>query len=321
MSWGERWSRSGPMLYAWTARVPGDDEVGPDEPELDEVLADERDRLYDHAGIDEPQPQTTDEVTAAPVIDDIPVPAVVRREDDLWAARAVVRREDRDGQPVDLTVTVMGRGVSLEAVRLAPAGDLAPYLAGREEQQARLLQHLASVAGPPPEELEIPPARGVEAYLALIEDSIASADASRRAAREGRCRREPRDWSDHEGRLWEAAVRAQMRLATQTRDQADEAVGSLVNHMIELSEAADWFADPALRQPAIDESLRYVIFDSDVPSRPAQEAWQRAWARRRHPPFLDPQPAQEAVRVLAASFERDRAELLDASRRWIDERQ
>jgi hypothetical protein len=112
-----------------------------------------------------------------------------------------------------------------------------------------------------------------------------------------------------------------MRLATQTRDQADKAVGSLVNHMIELADAAEWFSDPALRRAAIDESLRYVIFDSDVPSRPAQQAWQRSWDKRRHPPFLDPQPAQEAVRVLAASFERDRAELVDAWRRWIDERQ
>jgi hypothetical protein len=63
LSWGEPLSRSGPMLYAWTARVPPDDEVGPDEPELDEVLADERDRLYDHVGIDEPPPQTTEEAT------------------------------------------------------------------------------------------------------------------------------------------------------------------------------------------------------------------------------------------------------------------
>ncbi len=57
-----------------------------------------------------------------------------------------------------------------------------------------------------------------------------------------------------------------MRLATQTRVEADDAVGSLVNRMIELCEAADWFCDPTLRQPAIDESLRYVIFDSEVPA-------------------------------------------------------
>jgi hypothetical protein len=43
---------------------------------------------------------------------------VVRREDDLWAGRMVLSREDRDGQPVDVMVTVMGRVVSLDTVRL-----------------------------------------------------------------------------------------------------------------------------------------------------------------------------------------------------------
>lgn len=320
LRWGEPLSRSGPMLSAWTARVPPDEEGGPVEPELEEVLADERDRLYDDAGIDEPQPQSVEEISATLVIDDIPVSAVVRREDDLWAARVVLSREGRDGQPVDVMVTVMGRGVSLDAVRLAPAGYVAPYLAGREEREARLVQQLALVADPAREKLELSAARGVEAHLALIEDCVADADASRRAVREGRRHREPRGAAEQQGRLWEAAVRAQMRLATQTRDEADEAVGSLVNHMTELSEAADWFGDPALRQPAIDESVRYVIFDSDVPSRPAQQAWQRSWDRRRRPSFLDP-PAQEEAREIAASIERDHAELLNAWRRWINERQ
>jgi hypothetical protein len=249
---GLRWGE--PLLSAWTARVPPDEEGGPVEPELEEVLADERDRLYDDAGIDEPQPQSVEEVSATLLIDDVAVPAVVRREDDLWAARVVLSREDRDRQPVDVMVTVMGRGVSLDAVRLAQVRDLGPYLAGREQTEARLLQRFA--AGSAREELQIPAARGVEAHLALIEDSVAHADASRRATREERRRREPRGWADQQGRPWEAAVRAQMRLATQTRDEADEAVGSLVNHMTELSEAADWFGDPALRQPAIDESVR-----------------------------------------------------------------
>jgi hypothetical protein len=43
---------------------------------------------------------------------------VLRCEDDLWAGRVVLNREDRDGQPVDVMVTVMGRVVSLDTVRL-----------------------------------------------------------------------------------------------------------------------------------------------------------------------------------------------------------
>ena len=48
----------------------------------------------------------------------VPVSAVLRCEDDLWAGRMVLSREDRDGQPVDVMVTVMGRVVSLDTVRL-----------------------------------------------------------------------------------------------------------------------------------------------------------------------------------------------------------
>ena len=75
-------------------------------------------RLYDHAGIDEPEPQTAEEVTATMVIDASRYPPWCVCEDDLWAGQVVLSREDRDGQPVDVMVTVMGRVVSLDTVRL-----------------------------------------------------------------------------------------------------------------------------------------------------------------------------------------------------------
>lgn len=267
---GDLFAADGPMLYVRT--VMGDPDDGSVvEPTLPEVVADERDRLYDHAGIDEPEPPDAETGTASLPVADRPTPVEVRQEGQVWAARTSLRHTSADGITTAVTVTVVGRGIALDAVRLHSVDDLAPYLRGRD--QARPLERAPAPSDPA--DWELPPAHGFEAHHAYLEASLAEVEAGHDAMRVGRHYRPRRGWMARQQRLQEAAVRAQMKLATQDRDEAEESVLSLVSHMIHLSEEAHWFADDRLRQGALEESVRYHVFDSDVPSRPAQLAWQQ----------------------------------------------
>ncbi len=309
LAWGNVVSVSGPMLHVRTARMPTSEEGGAVEPDLEDVLADERDRLYDHAGIDEPEPETREQYTGSLPINDRQVSVTVRREDGLWAARAVIDVES-GARAEAVMVTVVARGVAFDTVRLGRVADLAAYTAARRRFLRRVLGHRPVLT--PPEQLDLPPTQGLQAHLAVVELALSDADDLRRAVREGRRWRPPRDWGERYGMLREAAVRAQMTLGADTRSQAEDAVSSLVNHLAQLAEEADWFAYPALRQTAIDETIHYIVFDADVASRPAQQAWQRTWAaRRRLPPR-----GGAAMRDLFTSMEHDRFEWLDAWRRW-----
>jgi hypothetical protein len=306
--WGDTSSESGPMLQVRTPRMPTGGHGGLVEPDLDEVLADERDRLYDHAGVDEPEPKTLQQYTGNLPIDDRRVSVTVRREDGLWGARAVV-----DVEPDAVMVTVVARGAAFDTVRLGRVADLAPYLAARRRFMRQVDKH-----GPvltPPEQLDLPPARGLQAHLAFVESALSDAEQLRSAIREGRRYRPPRNWGERYGLLREAAVRAQLTLAGDTRAQAEDAVSSLVNHLVQLAEEADWFADPALRHAAIDETIRYVVFDADVASRLAQQAWQRTWSARRRLP-----PRSDSMREFFTSLEHDRIAWLDAWRHWTEAR-
>lgn len=267
---GDLLAAGGPMLYVRTV-MADPDEGSAVEPALADVVADERDRLYDHAGIDEPEPPDAETGTASLPVADRPTPAGVRQEAQVWAARTSLRHTGPDGMTTAVTVTVVGRGVAVETVRLCAVDDLAPYLRGRD--QSRPLERAPAPSDPA--DWDLPPTHGFEAHHAYLEASLAEAEAGHEAMRDGRHYRPRRGWMERQQRLQEAAVRAQMKLATQRRDEAEESVFSLVSHMIQLSEEAGWFADDRLRRAALEESVRYHVFDSDVPSRPAQEAWQR----------------------------------------------
>lgn len=278
-------------------------------PDLADALADERDRVEDYAGRDRPRPdhpptgQTSqadradqesqtgradqaDQVDGGPtdrsqaqerdaVLDlgGQPLPVRLRVEDQLWAAAG---RIELPGTGT-LWVSVVSRGVPADAVHLEVVPGLGPFLDARPRVLAELVDALP--AEPEPQTLDLPPARGFDAHRALIEVTLAD-------VHELRTRFRPRRQHAEDPAHWEAAVRAQMRLATEDRPTALAAVTSLVNHVIRLSEQP-WFDDQRLASAAVEETLRWVVFDSDVPSRRAQQAWVAWWRMQCTPPPVD----------------------------------
>ncbi|MFI9158635.1 hypothetical protein [Kitasatospora aureofaciens] len=277
---GDWTTAAGPYVTVRTYR-PGADgcEVLP---ELEDVVEDERDRVYEQLGIDEGDGPgqvralrewiTVDgEYCAIEVHEDRPVasggsgPA-----GQVWAGRLRV-----GGQ----AVTVCGRGLPPGRVELGGIGDFECYLRGRTE----LLRDLASRRARyvPVEERELPPAVGLEAHRELIAQSIAEAAAIEAQVRVGRTPRLPRGLrGDVCAERWETAVRQQMRLATETREEAAAAVTSMVNHLNRLSQQTHWLVGTPEGEAAVEEVVRYTVFASEVASLPAQRAWEQLWRER-----------------------------------------
>ncbi|MFB7911094.1 hypothetical protein ACFC1T_32125 [Kitasatospora sp. NPDC056076] len=290
---GDWTTAAGPYVTVRTYR-PGADgcEVLP---ELEDVVEDERDRVYEQLGVDEGDGPgrvrtlrewiTVDgEPCAVEVHEDRPVPggaagggapggaSVVGSEaaGPVWAVRLRV-----DGQ----AVTVCGRGLPPGGVELAGIGDFDCYLRGRTE----LLRDLASRRARyvPVEERELPTVAGLEAHRELIAQSIAEAAAIEAQVRVGRTPRLPRGLrGDVCAVRWEAAVRQQMRLATETREEAAAAVTSMVNHLNRLSQQTHWLIGTPQGEAAVEEVVRYTVFASEVASLPAQRAWEQLWRER-----------------------------------------
>ncbi|NHC44678.1 hypothetical protein [Motilibacter aurantiacus] len=184
------------------------------------------------------------------------------------------------------------------------------------DARSRLAEELARRSAARPEEADLPPARGFEAHRALIAGLLQPPPEPPPASRRGRLLERVRrlrggdagavDLPDP-ALLLEAAVRAQARLAAESRDEAAAAIAALVAHVKRTAEL-DWAADPRRWDAAVEEMLRFVVFDSDVPSRRAQEAWRRLWANRAR--SADPRLAVPLARALAAE-ERDWREAWD----------
>ncbi|WP_433790997.1 hypothetical protein [Actinoplanes sp. CA-252034] len=83
----------------------------------------------------------------------------------------------------------------------------------------------------------------------------------------------PRSWTD----LWRNAVRRQTDLAGEPEEAARRSVQAMLDQLTRLDREAGWFrADQGLRDRAISETLLYgTRLGPDVPSRPAQLAWDR----------------------------------------------
>ncbi|MGW4898066.1 hypothetical protein ACWEQL_38320 [Kitasatospora sp. NPDC004240] len=256
-------------------------------PELEDVVEDERDRIYEQLGIDEGDGpgrvralrewiNVNGEPQAVEVHED-------RRESVLlgpdgarpgagpvWAGRLRV---------AGVAVTVCGRGVAPGAVELAAIADFEPHIRGR----SALLRGLAArrECYVPVEQRELPPVTGLEAHRAVIEHSIAETAAIEAQVRARRTPRLPRGLRGETGALrWEAAVRQQMRLASETRDEAVAAVTAMVNQLTRLSQQTHWLVGTAEGAAAVEEAIRWTVFASEVPSLPAQRAWQQLWSAR-----------------------------------------
>ncbi|MCA1845265.1 MAG: hypothetical protein LC792_19145 [Actinobacteria bacterium] len=251
------------------------------EEKLADVLADERDRLFEHAGIDEPDPDDAVERSAVLIIDGAAVTGTMRTEGSLWAARAEI---DAENSGREVVVTVVSRGVPIERLELATITDLAPYLRGRRTMLARsLMSELHRRHWPRRRTRSATPEA---AHRALIEHSIAQSERLREALNAGRRPRPSRQPEPKED-LWQTAVKAQMTVRHLRRADANDAVTVMINHMTSLAEKAAWFNDqPALRAAAIDDTIRFTAHDQPVASLAAQKAWVEAWSVQRSAPSL-----------------------------------
>jgi hypothetical protein len=248
---------------------------------LAELLADERDRLFDQDGVDEPEPVRTAEAAVDLAIDAVRTPARIRREDGLWAAQLTVPGElGSDDRQRTSAVSVLARGLPAEAVTLTVIGDLSPLAtAGEAGYRARL----EAARDRPRPEPQTPV--GLEGHQALVAYLLSEPRPPRR-------RQPPRRRPEDHGALWQSAVLGQMRLAGQSRDEADHAVSLLVNQLLRLAETVPWWESDG--DDAITESIRYTVFDSDVASRSAQVSWPGVFDQHRS---LD--PAADRLQVIA----------------------
>ncbi|MFB6890109.1 hypothetical protein ACFCX4_12415 [Kitasatospora sp. NPDC056327] len=254
-------------------------------PELEDVVEDERDRVYEQLGVDEGDTPGRVRALREWITVDGESRAVEVHEDrrGLWSGAALPGcRPISDAEPVwagrfrvdGLTVTVCGRGVPPGRVELARIRDHERCLSGR----TALLRELAVRRGRPVpvEQRELAPVVGLEAHRAVIAHGIGEAAAVEARLRSGRPPRPPRGARAEAGALrWEAAVRQQVRLASETRTEAVEAVGSLVEQLGRLSQLTHWVVGTPDGEAAVEESIRYAVFASEVASLPAQWAWAR----------------------------------------------
>lgn len=213
----------------------------------------------DQVGDDSPVPDRA--VPASLVVDGAPVAATMLRAGDrFWAAQCWHR---------DHEIVVVARDWAPEAASLASVPDVEPFLRARAAYIAALRED--PPAPPAPVDVDDPHRALVDALLAATV-----------AISEDRLREHLRVRRSIHG-LWEATVSAQAELTGQSRDEANDVVTTMVNQLTGLREHAPWFtADPRLREAAITETIAYWTgADRSVPSRPAQEAWQRHWEGRR----------------------------------------
>lgn len=269
LHYGESLSSTGPAVCVRTAVQRQDGHV---EPDLSELIADERNRLFDHAGIDEPDPidDPIDDLRTLE-IDGGRVDARLLLDGELWAARV----EFPPGVGVEngrRVVSVVSRGVAPSDVRLAFVRDLNPYLDGRDRFIKSMIER---GAGSAPGGGSVP--EGEAALRGIIEYCIRESEEHEERRGVGR-RRSPRQSPDHRYELWRAAVRFQASAWDQGEHQANEQVTSVVNHLGRLSREAPWFAvREDVRSAAIDEAIAYVARGEAVASADAQRAWNELW--------------------------------------------
>ncbi|MEY9964661.1 hypothetical protein ABIA33_002703 [Streptacidiphilus sp. MAP12-16] len=317
LSHGDLFTGEGPYVAVQTVVT----DAGYRERPLQDVIEDERDRLFEHAGIDEGEaPDLAVESEPWFTIDGIPVRAALRGEGRLWAARLVVGGPDsplrnRGGEPV--TITVTGRGIAPDRVALRTVEDLEPYAFGRQERLSALAERREPQVHV--RERELPEPAGLDAHRRLVEFSVQHALRLEAAARAGHRPREPRAGRVDRGELWESAVRQQMRLAREDRVAANEAVTALVNQMVRLAERAAWFPGTEDGRAAVEESIRYTIFDSEVPSVAAQRAWRADWERHMAPRAGEPEGGEHLLERFEEQSAMD-TNWLEQWQSWLIER-
>lgn len=278
IAYGDWSAQPGPLVTVTTTARPGqgprqeaaaEDAVWRDiEDQLLCAIDGQRDRVAFLAGVDEKEPDGPPGYTreALPSGD-----ALVCRHGDRWAARMLTGA----GIRADVSVTMVGCGVDPGSVIIGPAVDLQACFDARNELLGQVRERRKNL--PPP---VLDPAEGVAALRALADYTLEEGARIRAAARERRAPRQLADGRRVRHALWQRAVSEQQRVAGTGRHAADDMVALVINHLGHLDEEASWFADPRLREMAIDETLRYAMLGQDVASKPAQQAWATYWGVR-----------------------------------------
>jgi hypothetical protein len=252
---------SGRQVSVCTAAAPPD----PEDLSFDDLL---NDLLREFEGDGEDPPPDVGAARRAEVLlDGVQLPMHALEHGAVSVAVAAPRLDD-----VTLLVTVATRGLPLSEVALTRVDDLEPFLTGRRERIEAALARAGTQPGP--EDWDLPPASGLAGHQALARAMIATTQA-RMAP--GHAARGPSLGSEYAQR-WEVATRAQMELAGQQRDQAEDEIHSMINHLCQLAQSANWFSSPDLADKAIAETLDHVAYLRDVPSGAAQQAWSRYWS-------------------------------------------
>jgi hypothetical protein len=240
-------------------------------------------------------------------------PALVCRSGIVWAA-GLLPTDPATG----VVVSLVGRGVAPESVRLQTVPDLRPMIEARAAMISARIERGRREPRPPLPELE--PAEGVAAFRALAEFTLAEHAEIHAAHGSGRRRPRPQHMPES-GRvrtaLWQRAVREQQRLRGANAATADYAVTEAINHLGFLAENAPWFSDDArLRAAAIDETLRRAMLGDAVPSEAAQEAWARHWSAHisRLPRDFD----GDGLRAEMADRETRTADIVRAWAEWAE---
>jgi hypothetical protein len=294
LAYGDLMRPSGPLVQVHTARWREDRAGAPD---LRWFLENVLDSMDDNG------PVHGDPVPAHVVVNGTPRPAsLLRTRRKLWAARCW--HQDAD-------VVVVARDWELESTQLVAVRSIESFLRGRREY----LRDLRS--NPPTMPIMDRPFDVATAHRSLIDATLSRSRQLAEAARAGRPPRLRGNARKH-GELWEAAVRAQMHLADQSRQDANEAVTILVNQLGRLQEKASWFASQRLRDAAVTETLLYWTgMRLELLSKPAQEIWRTVWAAQRGR-LSDPFARQErAPSPHDDSLRRWQAELMTGQDDWL----
>jgi hypothetical protein len=124
----------------------------------------------------------------------------------------------------------------------------------------------------------------LQALVALIDTEVVWDRGHRQALQEGHGEQFADRTYDEMADRHDRSVQTFAALTGKPRPEAELAVAGLLNHATRLAEAFQWFRQgSALWRAALSESVRYAAGDREVPSRPAQEAWEPMWEHMQRP--------------------------------------
>jgi hypothetical protein len=213
------------------------------------------------------------------------------RQGNVWACAVAPMAGGVPGDPPFLEV--VGRGVDPADVYLGWLEDVRPFA----EKRQRVLRERMRGRPEPRSQPVIPP--GPAVYRAFVEVCLRGARSSGAVL----IGRNPNPGPSGTAGEYQALRQAATELLTATwgRNEAYGRIGSIADHVAELSAFCEWFdAHSALREKAITEILTYTVRDRPVSSQAAQLAWEAV--RDLRPPLKPPLPRDQRD----LSFERDR---------------